>query len=141
MEHRFRVTARELAWVSNWEATRWFLVLKLDKPEGDELNRLLDTINNVAVRFGQPKLYDDIHPKTKKRAQTIDPPNDFSSNFHISIAWSISAPDVTGNIGLDKAPLNGLSINFDSIKAKIGNGVFNIPLTSETLDLRGFGHG
>lgn len=130
-----------MAWVSNWEATRWFLVLKLDKPEGDVLNRLLIATNNVAARFGLPKLYDDRIPKTKKGASDIDGPSDFSSSFHISIAWSISAPEATGRIDLDDVPLDRLSINFDSVKTKIGNSVLNIPLTSETLDLRGFGHG
>lgn len=129
-----------MAWVSNWEATRWFLVLKLDKSEGNVLNRLLTATNNVAARFGLPKLYDNRTLTNEKEVRALDGPGDFSSNFHISIAWSISAPETTGVIDLDDVPLNGLFINFDSVKVKIGNGVSNIPLTSETPDLRGFGN-
>ncbi|KAI9835725.1 MAG: hypothetical protein M1819_001902 [Sarea resinae] len=62
----FNVTPKSLDWVANYEGTRWFLVLRLEKPANDSLNRLLYLSNNALASFHQPPLYAD--------------PNDFSAS-------------------------------------------------------------
>ena len=138
----FRVVPLQLVWVSNWEATRWFLVLKLDRPNGDALNQLLHVTNITAARFGQPKLYDDLGSKPEeKQGSSLDRPKDLSDNFHISIAWSISAPGDHSVSDLDVLAKDTLHIAFDNVKIKVGNGIDSVTLKPGIEQLRGFGHG
>lgn len=111
---------RTLGWVTNYEHNRWFLVLRAQKPSGDELNRLLTASNQVAQRYGQPPLYVQqqqslVPPNTvglKTRQQGLSRGNraripvaqsrvsprpstrieDASEHFHISIGWSLEKP-------------------------------------------------
>ncbi|KAI4152509.1 MAG: hypothetical protein LQ340_002878 [Diploschistes diacapsis] len=53
----FFITPIALKWVPNYPRTRWFLVLALARPEGNQLNKLLAACNKVARRFGQGELY------------------------------------------------------------------------------------
>ncbi|KAF2806798.1 uncharacterized protein BDZ99DRAFT_448347 [Mytilinidion resinicola] len=111
----FDIEATTLKWVPNYERTRWFLVLGLARPEGDELNKLLDACNVTAVEFGQPELYsgsgsnedskDEIekvegrkHKKKRRRSRRstsstkVDVLQGRSEAFHISIAWTLEDP-------------------------------------------------
>lgn len=53
----FSVDFDKLKWVPNFDRTRWFLVLGIQKPANDELNRLLTACNTAAEHCGHPALY------------------------------------------------------------------------------------
>lgn len=117
---RLEISARGLSWVANHENTRWFLVIQVQKPPRNELNKLLRVSNETAMAFKQPPLYteqlppgmDDGSPKLSQRSVTgktapakgsstgshsqKGPPSDHdldvSPNFHISIGWMLKAP-------------------------------------------------
>ncbi|EHY53933.1 poly(U)-specific 3'-to-5' RNA exonuclease [Exophiala dermatitidis] len=55
----FTVHVTGLDWVANQDGSRWFLVLKLSRPDNDELNTLLAVCNEVARRFGLQPLYEE----------------------------------------------------------------------------------
>jgi len=112
----FKFTFAGLDWVPNFETTRWFLVLRLQRPGGDELNKLLRVGNRVVRDFGQPPLYvppasstsDEAmlgstvkaprHGDRTGRARGAVPPvrasdaQDVSDAFHISVAWTLEPP-------------------------------------------------
>ncbi|KAL8679150.1 MAG: hypothetical protein Q9186_004541 [Xanthomendoza sp. 1 TL-2023] len=117
----FSVTPDDLGWVANDEKNRWFLVVNVKKPTGDELNKLLKVSNRVVYSYGQPPLYTmqeesnprvamhTEYPRAGKRSggkvvsshyQTDvakDPSNmykDMSAHFHVSIAWTLEEPPV-----------------------------------------------
>ncbi|KAG2415617.1 hypothetical protein HFD88_006808 [Aspergillus terreus] len=118
----FDVSTESLRCVSNYEKTRWFFVLRVKKPESDSLNRLLKLSNRSLARFDQPPLQDS-------RA-------DYSDCFHISIAWSLTEPsaeDTERLANLDLQNLSGLRIGFDCVKAKIGNNITSIPLSTGVM--------
>ena len=108
--------------MSNYERTRWFLVLHVAKPENDSLNGLLRLSNRALARFDQPPLY----------ASHDTPHNqDFSDYFHISLAWTLREPNKEEKdrvAASDLKPLQDLRVRFDSVKVKIGNNVASIPL-------------
>ena len=117
---RFEVSFKALDWVPNHENTRWFLVLRLERPRDDSLNRLLCISNKALGSFRQPPLYATREPEVKasaledrrrrgsydirslrsevvpgkERANVISKQDevDFSSHFHISIGWSLGSP-------------------------------------------------
>ncbi|MCJ1361236.1 poly(U)-specific 3'-to-5' RNA exonuclease [Acarospora aff. strigata] len=116
----FEVSFKALDWVPNHENTRWFLVLRLERPRDDSLNRLLCISNKALGSFRQPPLYATREPEVKasaledrrrrgsydirslrsevvpgkERANVISKQDevDFSSHFHISIGWSLGSP-------------------------------------------------
>ncbi|KAF2682464.1 hypothetical protein K458DRAFT_307340 [Lentithecium fluviatile CBS 122367] len=149
----FHVHFSKLKWVPNFERNRWFLVLGIEKPVQDELNRLLDACNEAAWKCGHPGLYiggigdgpmegntsSTIARKRTKSSQrgtgnktTRPDPVDRTDIFHVSIAWNLLEPDpewlsLVRNI--DVAGYAGLATtSFDVVKAKIGNVVNNIDL-------------
>lgn len=157
----FEVTVSSLDWVPNYENTRWFLVMRLNKPTSDGLNRLLRISNQCLSAFGQPALYE--RPKqtqeTKTRGgrtgrgrgeaarrvsavPTIEQSQeDCSSSFHISIAWSLFEPsDSTRELvnAIDIKSAQGIGITFSSVKAKIGNTIISPALPTKIQDERGF---
>jgi len=116
---------KDLAWHPNESGSRWFLVVRLQKSA--ELDKLLQTCNEVAKAFKQPLLY----------AETDKPKGD---EFHISIAWSLQAPRKKGtsskisrsdslteqDIGIPYSLLQRLSsleISFAEVKVRIGQDV------------------
>ena len=152
----FKVAARGLEWVANYENTRWFLVLKLEKAPQNGLNTLLHLSNQTVVGFGQPSLYTDSlqssvdgqwgkrqagnvrRSKETRRAASSSPMSgsgpsndiDMSSNFHISIGWTLGAPtqglrERLKTTGID---LQAIKIDVHTVKVKIGNGITAISL-------------
>jgi hypothetical protein len=136
---RFSVNPYSLDWVSNYERTRWFLVLRVTKPANDNLNRLLSLSNHSLAHFGQPPLYagrpaGPVHRLERNESvQTDTQPEDLSHCFHVSLAWSLPepTPEQKKKIeAIDLHHLRSLFIHFDCVKAKIGNNISSIPLST-----------
>ncbi|KAG9240076.1 U6 snRNA phosphodiesterase Usb1 [Calycina marina] len=140
----FEVTLSGLDWVANFEKNRWFLVLRVEIPKNDELNKMLHVSNTVVQQHGQSPLYIDPTPKTtpkKKRRKTdsdgmFDGMQDRSNSFHFSIAWTLKTPDAdlikaTGELAKSQMKdVQKIRVKVSDIKAKIGNVVTSIPLTT-----------
>ncbi|RAH81074.1 hypothetical protein BO86DRAFT_363609 [Aspergillus japonicus CBS 114.51] len=141
----FDTTADSLDCVSNYEKTRWFYVLRVRTPGDDELNRLLRLSNRALARFDQPPLYEKAVPSSSagtktatsvksSRAKTkpeTETETDYSGCFHISLAWSLTAPSTAEKeqlASIDLRALHDLRIGFDCVKVKIGNQISSIPL-------------
>lgn len=138
----FKVQPNTLYWTSNYEKTRWFLVFSVQKPTRDYLNCLLKLSNDALDRFGQPPLYVGSRSQETRTKASSTPrntnvqPEDFSGCFHISLAWTLSAPsskDREKIAQIDMRALRDIQIGFDSVKAKIGNIVKSIPLDSDLI--------
>jgi U6 snRNA phosphodiesterase len=171
MDASFDITVTGLDWFPNFEGNRWFLVMKLSKPSNDGLNKLLQLSNKGLAAFEQRPLYDegekdgsifrrdlsqaDTRGKGRGRGRrtsrdqtpaggesTTEYVPDYSSYFHISIAWRLDEPTTEGKsqaVGSDLKELESLSIKFSNVKVKIGNAVHSIALPVETIDQKGFG--
>lgn len=150
---------RGLEWVANYEKTRWFLVLKLERAPQNGLNKLLHLSNQTITDFGQPPLYIDSLQSSadgqsrKRQAQNggrskktteaaasssisrSRPSNDkdMSSSFHISIGWTLSDPTQGLRERLTTTGIDFQSIKVDvsAVKVKIGNGVTAISLATK----------
>ena len=116
----FNVSPLQLRWHPNETSTRWFMVLQLQKPAGDELSKLLAACNKAAEDFVQPMLYVDSGSRGSDEG---------GDKFHISIAWSLKAPATSGpdDIG-ESGRFAGLDIGFSEVKIRIGQAVTAIPL-------------
>ncbi|EME78972.1 uncharacterized protein MYCFIDRAFT_120758, partial [Pseudocercospora fijiensis CIRAD86] len=120
----FEVQPLELVWHPNEHRTRWFLVLRLQRPAGDELKNLLKTCNALAKSLDQPLLYAECH-------------NEASDAFHISIAWSLK-PQGSKSSGVGATPqsasadalgrLEALRVGFSDVKVRVGQDVTSIAL-------------
>lgn len=145
---RFDAATEGLHCVSNYEKTRWFFVLRVKKPESDALNRLLRVSNRSLAQFDQPPLYENkaagsiqtgkSKDRLQRHGQASHPTSlvDYSECFHISIAWSLTepSPEQKEQIArLDLHNLDSLSISFDCVKAKIGNNITSIPLSTQVV--------
>ncbi|KAF1840571.1 uncharacterized protein K460DRAFT_390065 [Cucurbitaria berberidis CBS 394.84] len=137
-----------LKWVPNFERNRWFLVLAINKPEHDELNRVLNACNDAAEDCGHLGLYtggqgdgpmqDNSTSNTSERrkgGQTKSEKADHSEYFHVSIAWNLTEPDpewisLVQNIDISKY-IQPPQESFDAVKARVGNVVHNIALTNK----------
>ncbi|KIW23230.1 uncharacterized protein PV07_11447 [Cladophialophora immunda] len=129
----FTVHISGLDWVANHDKTRFFLVLKLMKPEDDELNRLLSICNAIARQFDLPRLYEErcdtptgFQPRSTSK--TIRQMTDKSNAFHISIAWILSEPDDQARqelVHLVDDKVRALKVSFPLLKLKIGNSVID----------------
>ncbi|GES58853.1 hypothetical protein ATEIFO6365_0003013600 [Aspergillus terreus] len=134
----FDVSTESLRCVSNYEKTRWFFVIRVKRPESDSLNRLLKLSNRSLARFDQPPLYEgsrsnEAEGQQQHPSNSQDSRADYSDCFHISIAWSLTEPsaeDTERLANLDLQNLSGLRIGFDCVKAKIGNNITSIPLST-----------
>ena len=115
------------------------MVLKLKKPKGDNLNRLLQISNRLLGAYNQPPLYaTKVRPENKalkhdRGKSRLTEAEDLTNGFHISLAWSLTEPSVdeqqrVEGISLDK--ITSLDISFTSVKAKIGNVVHSLDLES-----------
>jgi len=121
-------------------------VLRLKRPGFDELNKLLHVSNQVVQEYGQPVLYTtlNIHAKRKQPAQKLSNAQwvglqDVSDAFHISIAWTLTAPNdellkLTRTVFADYTKkLDQVRVQIGEIKSKVGNVVTNIPLPRSVL--------
>ena len=160
----FSVNFSGVDWVANAERTRWFLALRVEKPGGNELNRLLGACNTVARARGLPTLYEKSDSPTtplrntvKKRKMangqaerdgTVDPQDnsmiDFTDRFHFSIAWSLNAPiglsDAVSPAAAGGPILNEtlkLKASFNEVKVKIGNTVRSLPFSTPKCGTEG----
>ncbi|KAL4784719.1 U6 snRNA phosphodiesterase Usb1 [Aspergillus varians] len=134
----FDVQVESLDWVSNFEKTRWFYVLRVKRPDKNCLNQLLHISNRSLSLFGQPPLYERVSdfsnsgdPQRRLQGSKPSSPGDFSEFFHVSIAWSLTEPSAEDRECMKSIDLRGLTalrIKFDCVKAKIGNNVSSIPL-------------
>ncbi|KAI9886212.1 MAG: hypothetical protein M1823_002008 [Watsoniomyces obsoletus] len=116
----FEVQCSFLDWVSNYEQTRWFLVLRVARPAEDALIRLLRLSNRSALAYGQPPLYAEgsqetgIAPAPRDRPRGNGPQRNVRARrpcsqsstpkpsvveekvsndaFHISLAWTLERP-------------------------------------------------
>ena len=152
--HSFHFKFQSLKWVPNFERNRWFLVLGIEKPAHDELNRLLNACNEATRRCGYPGLYIGGHgdgpmedntvnnvSKKRKSQQTDEDDTDRSDRFHVSIAWNLEEPDsewisLVKRIDLSEQ-VRPPAAAFDAVKARVGNVVHNIDLSNRTLSLGG----
>jgi hypothetical protein len=131
-----------LNWVPNFERNRWFLVLSIEKPLQNELNRLLIACNEATNKCGHPGLYvggpgdgpmeDSNGAKRRKSEHHEEQDSDFSSRFHISIAWNLEEPDsewtsLVKDIDVRKH-IESPQSTFDVVKARVGNVVHNVNL-------------
>ncbi|KAL4798278.1 U6 snRNA phosphodiesterase Usb1 [Aspergillus venezuelensis] len=126
----FDVQVESLDWVSNFEKTRWFYVLRAKRPDKDSLNNLLHVSNRSLGLFGQPPLYEAASDSVKQDTGSASA-GDYTGCFHISIAWSLEEPSAEEKErmeNMDLGELSALKIRFDCVKAKIGNNVSSIPL-------------
>lgn len=146
----FNIKLNNIDWVSNYEKTRWFLVLRVQKPENNALNHLLRASNRSLTLFNQPPLYEApasaaSKPDRRRQSRNRDEQpkiEDHSHCFHISLAWSLTepTPDVKDRTArMDLRRLGDLAVHFDSVKAKIGNTVSSIPLSTGVHDERTIG--
>ncbi|RMZ90464.1 hypothetical protein DV736_g2314, partial [Chaetothyriales sp. CBS 134916] len=145
----FAVSPTRLCWVSNSERSRSFLVLKLTRPENDDLNRLLKACNASVGSFGLKTLYYCCSSSSQRAPSTTAPEFDAvsdntSDGFHISIAWTLGdvgnlpVPGITRGCNTnschvrdddgDEDDITSMQIGFDTVKLKIGNVVKNILL-------------
>ena len=157
----FDVSFTSLKWVPNYERNRWFLVLGVAEPEHNELNRLLGACNEAAEKSGQSGLYtggqgdgpmesDSKTTSAKRRRSSTKSDRsgsimpDRTENFHISIAWNLIEPAPDWIELVKQLPIgttvDPASISFDAVKARVGNVVHNIQLsTRATSGRRGGG--
>ena len=140
-----------LKWVPNYERNRWFLVLGIEKPAHDGLNKLLSACNEAAQKSGYPALYSGGKGDgpMESNSPIAHSPNedlkiDRSDMFHISIAWNLTEPEpelvsLVQNIEVDKY-VQSPQAAFDVVKARVGNVVHNFDLLTRTSSL-GTGRG
>ncbi|KAI9668968.1 MAG: poly(U)-specific 3'-to-5' RNA exonuclease [Trizodia sp. TS-e1964] len=167
----FDVASTSVDWAANEDKTRWFLVLRLAKPSNDQLNLLLHVSNQVTARFGKDALYDadskaiadEVIPNFKSRSSRaarfrgnqISGQNagsipkkqnqkDYSSFFHISLAWKLGQPspellERTNLLDVKTLMREGPPrIKFDAVKIKIGNSIASIILPTKAEETENF---
>lgn len=140
-------------WVPNFERTRWFLVVGLEQPEHDELNRLLVACNDASRAIGLGALYDrdefateskdaPVLEKKKKYSADFRESADRSERFHVSLAWKLEPPsdellDPLADPQVAKlvrdSISDALSLRFNEVKVKIGNAVHSLDLCAKAV--------
>jgi hypothetical protein len=129
----FTVSPATLTWHPNEDSTRWFLVFGLQRPENDELRILLSACNGIAGEFDQPLLYQKASSSQKRWSAELP-----HERFHVSVAWSLK--EQAGDVDLPgemMVRLEGLKIDFEEIKVRIGQDVTGIPLKKRRAQLFG----
>jgi hypothetical protein len=131
------------------------LVLGIEKPPDDALNRLLESCNTAAVHCGHSPLYvggkgdgpmeQDEAVRSAKRRRTSNGAKgpehhvDRTDRFHITVAWNLIEPalewtnlardmNVSEIVKPPRAP-------FEVVKVKIGNTVHSIPLNAKRASI------
>ena len=146
----FSPSSSKVKWVSNFDGSRHFLIVTLNRPEGDGLAELLKVCNQVAKEFGLPELYAGStdqglnvgvattqgdgrrnEPAEEILVLAKDDKTDDHEKFHVSIAWSLDKPsDLRESAGDDewKKKLAELKISISQVSLKMGNKITTIPL-------------
>lgn len=134
----FEVILSALRWVSNFDSSRYFLILTLNKPRNKELQRLLTACNRVAKEFNLPELYaadraGSVGVPTSQQAEEeyLPTTTKFQDNdkFHISIGWTLQRPETFDYLeSAYPEYITSLGIHFTTIRLKIGNQITAIPL-------------
>jgi len=152
-------------WAGNESSTRWFLVLRVSRPDNDDLNRLLGGCNEVAEGFGVPALYRETAAlpaehggarrgrrgsRLGRGARVVSDSGhvpisggvspelcDSTEFFHVSIGWVLDSPLQRGERLELTRDVSKLNASFDTVKVKIGNTVSSISLSSEVVDSKG----
>lgn len=138
-------SASGLQWVSNFDGTRYFLIITLKTPGEGQLQKLLSTCNHTAASFALPELYsasnnESVNVGVVPGAASTDteyidtgaptelvPSN--GSKFHISIAWSLEKVHTSQSVLESlQSKLKDLKIIFDRVHIKIGNQVSTVQL-------------
>ncbi|KAL2041543.1 hypothetical protein N7G274_005925 [Stereocaulon virgatum] len=155
----FEVAVAGLDWVANYEQTRWFLVMRLEKAPRDSLNQLLRISNETVQVFGQPPLYADsqirpqVHDTRQQKKRSIGRSQttsvsasqeypahvaalnhmDASDSFHISVGWVLTAPSeaLVEKLNQTRHDLQLVKIDVHTVKLKIGNGITAVSLASK----------
>lgn len=151
----FFATFDKIAWYPNFDKTRWFLSLSVQRLENDELNRLLGASNAACIAMEQPTLYAksklvvlEEHKSKKRRRSSLSRTeseaeievSDRSDFFHVSLAWSLETQELDcGRETVMPGELESLAAKFDCVKVKIGNTVTSLPLISTKLGQSGKG--
>ncbi|KAK8016328.1 hypothetical protein PG993_014517 [Apiospora rasikravindrae] len=146
----FSLRPMGLEWHRTVESARSFLVLRVEsatttseadaevgatKRKNRELTQLLRRCNGIAQSFGQPALYAFAGGGDEESKSVMD----VGDAFHISVAWSFEPPtpelvNITRQVfESGKKPtyrdvMQGMRIQVDGVKAKIGNVVTHIAL-------------
>ena len=128
--HTFSIRLNNLRWAANYERNRWFLAFGIQKPPEDNLNKLLMKFNDVAMVYALPSLY--VNTNDVKQGEI---PEDFTSRFHFSVAWSLETPVIEkesfSDVELDIAEIEKLrsaDIEISTIKVKIGSTIQSVHL-------------
>lgn len=138
--NRFEVQVTGLDWVPNTDRTRWFLVLRVTTGSAErQLNRLLDACNKVVEGGGREGLY--ASASASASTSTTSEPEGRKGDvvqeggFHVSIAWSLQAPDAEvrdrtrrAMEGTEWEAVLGLRVQLGEVKIKIGNVVGSVEL-------------
>ncbi|CAK7234152.1 poly(U)-specific 3'-to-5' RNA exonuclease [Sporothrix bragantina] len=132
---RFGVAVTGLDWFRSPDSARAFLVLRAAVHDAQTPNqplvKLLQRCNEQVTAVGQPALY------AKSGSSDDDDGHGAASAFHVSVAWTLAADlaawaDTTQQVyekwKLASDVKSPLHIPVESIKAKIGNMVTDIPL-------------
>lgn len=138
----FHVFFSGLCWFRSPDSPRAFLVLRVTTSEArrgavqDEnrpLVSLLARCNDHVAAVGQPTLY----ARPADPGQGSHGSHGAASAFHVSIAWTLSdaiddwaQPTTAAYDVWQQTPAAALRIHVDSIKAKIGNVVSDMPLAA-----------
>lgn len=155
----FKVSFSDLKWVANREKNRWFLVLIIKRPHGNELNGFLARCNQAAKSFDLPGLYEgegdleELEESTRVESTTLSQSSgdtearrryrdydvlDRGDCFHFSIAWTLESPSQFGNeresggVNIQANSLKGMlnmEAAINAVKLKVGNSITSLPLS------------
>ncbi|RMY28815.1 hypothetical protein D0865_15672, partial [Hortaea werneckii] len=128
--HTFTVRPNGLRWHSNEINSRYFLVLGLERAPKAEMSSLLTACNRVAKAFDQPLLYAEDEVTAKGKRKDAKSPSPAEGKCHISIAWSLDAPESSQSGEVIPIPpaISGLEVPFSEIKVRIGQDVTAVAL-------------
>jgi U6 snRNA phosphodiesterase len=135
----FVVVPNSVEWVHNHDRTCYFLVLRLSRPRGNDLNKLLSASNAAAKSLGLGELYHgpEEHPTGDKDTRLEGEKSrgvERDSCFHISIAWMLRAPSESARTVLHDVLSRDFvetPIRFECVKIKIGNVIHDVALPAE----------
>ena len=134
----FEVVPRALRWVSNFDESRYFLILTLTKPANNELQRLLTACNRIVKEYNLQELYAadqagsvGVPTSQKAEEECLSTTTKFQDDdkFHISIGWTLQTPEIFEYLESSyPGYIASLGIEFSTAQLKIGNQITAIHL-------------